>query len=570
MKKILLFLLFFSFVISYAKVDEKQILFRQASRLRARRNYESSNKIYRQILAKFPDERKAIENLIENLLAMSEVGEARKVFQSYRDKLKPEDITMISININLSEGEVEKAQKIANSYIKQNKQRVFLYKKIATIFVRYRNYEFAVKLLEKARNISNDENLYALSMANYYAKINEYKKSLREYLKNLIKNKRYFNYTLNRIKNILDNDIAQLKNLKSEINNYDDKKVIELYALCLAYVGRYEEALKYFNQLAPAVIAKFGLEQKAQGNYDIALNALNSFISKTRNSIEKAEVQVEIAKIYINQQKFSEAKAMLLQIYNNKKIKSGNKLYRTKANKICRILLAELSLRQGQNQDVINYYREAKAFAINKLEKKKLDFKVVFFQIMNKKYAQAQDKLTNLLENEDMSSEIYKKSYYYAYLLASFKQDKTADSLMTELIIKVPQAEFINDVLNFAHYTNSMQNDDIELFFEAYRNYQLYNYDQAINFLDKLYAKTKNEEILLLKADWCLEKGYEEKASEIFNHDFKDVTLNNYAKMRLIDFQQNQDDKKEYARMFLKQNPDSVFAPEFRRILQVK
>ena len=99
---------------------------------------------------------------------------------------------------------------------------------------------------------------------------------------------------------------------------------------------------------------------------------------------------------------------------------------------------------------------------------------------------------------------------------------------------------------------------------KAYRKKLLFQDGEALRILQQLYENLKNEELLILAGDWAFENKDYELAKKIFDAEFSDVVLQNYAKLKLAEFDKN------ICKIFLEKNQDSVFLPNFRKLLEEK
>jgi hypothetical protein len=279
-----------------------------------------------------------------------------------------------------------------------------------------------------------------------------------------------------------------------------------------------------------------------------------------------ADAKIKKAKILIFQEKLNEAKEILNQLYNDKEIGKAKYRYKTRANQQCRELLAEISLIQdAPENEILKYLEEAKDYAYNQKEKNELDFQIIHYHIMIENYSEAKKILSKVLHREEPGSDNFKLGYFYSFQLALMEQDPAADSLLAELIINLPEHPGTNDALFLADLKTAFADDWIG-FLGAYRLKMLHKDKKAIDKLIEIHAKTENEKMLFLAGEWAVNINIA-TAQTIFNTEFQDEILKEYVVLKRAQIAENKQVRQNISREFLKTNPQSVFSPEFRKIL---
>jgi hypothetical protein len=234
-------------------------------------------------------------------------------------------------------------------------------------------------------------------------------------------------------------------------------------------------------------------------------------------------------------------------------------------------MLAEIAIRRHDSENkILKYLKEAEKFSYNQKEKKEIEFEIIYYFIMNGNYDKSKELLKKNLENEEPSSDIYKNSYFYSYLIAVMENDSLADSLLSEIIINIPENFMANDALFLADLLKKLSPEEREKFLLAYRKKMLYEEKEAIKILEEIYNQGKNEEILFLCGEWAESIGDTLKAGEIFSHDFADETLAEYSQLKFAQMKSNKREQREFATDFLKMKPQSIFSPEFRELIYNK
>jgi tetratricopeptide (TPR) repeat protein len=563
MRKILLLLLILPGII-FGQYNEKEILKKQASSMISRRQYEQANRIYEKIMQDYPVDASTTELYITNLLRISKFKLAEDKLAQYNSILPSIAIMRMKLPILIGKGNFKEARKTALDFLDENKGNIVYYHNVAQIFSQYRQNETAIEIYEMVREIAKDDYLYTREVAQSYSNARNYDKAIVEYFKLLEKQSGYSNYILNRLQTILLEDTKYIKTIKLESKDHPDPNARELYALCLAAIGKFELALQQYDELDAEKLNTFARKMKIAGNLDVAEMGYTGYLKKVNDSSKIANAKIELAETLIMLRRFNDAKEILLQVYNNKEIKKSNFKYRTKANRQCRELLADLVLREkGNEKEVVTYLEEAKQFTFNQVERNEIEFKIINLLMLIENYEESRMKLANLLKTEDPGTDTFKKGYLYSYLLAVFQKDAIADSLLGEIIINLPEDEAANDALLLANLIPEMSPEDVDIFLAAYRQKLIYRVDEAITLLQELYDNSSNEEMLFLAGEWAREAGNDELALSFFSHQYQNDIIGEYVQLQLTEIADDQEMKNE----FLLSNPQSVFSPKFRMIV---
>ena len=328
--KFIFLLLIFSISL-FSQYDEKTIYLKQADNLTKRKQYEKANEIYEIILEKFPIDYRVVRKLINNFLITSKLEKAENLLDKHQSIFPEIDKTTLRITILIRKGKPAKAFNLSKNFLKENSGKINYYRVISSVFEQNRQNENAIKILIKARNIAGDEYLFTRELAANYQNVKEYDKAIQEYLKHLEQNKSYFHYVVNRLKRILDDDEKQIKAVEQFVKYSENEQVIEIFALSLAYIGNYEQALLQYDLLDKNKLKNFADEQFASDNFEVSEQAYNQYIQKIKEPNLIADARIKIAQIFILQNNLQEAEKILLQIYNDKELQKVKYRYRTKA-----------------------------------------------------------------------------------------------------------------------------------------------------------------------------------------------------------------------------------------------
>ncbi|MCK4312257.1 MAG: tetratricopeptide repeat protein, partial [Candidatus Cloacimonetes bacterium] len=309
------------FTCSLYAFDKREVLLKQANRLVTRRQYEKAINIYESLLEDYPDDHVIVERLIVNLLRISKIEKAEKILEDKKNILSGIEYVRLKTSILLLKGEIKQAYKFCKNFLNENSRRMNYYKILANIFEQYRQYEYAIEILKQARKIANDNHLHTKELAFNYQNLKDYQNAIIEYLKLLERQKSYYNFVLNRLKKILQEDKAYITTIEKSVRKSKHKKIQEIYALCLAEIGEYEKALKEYETLDTSKLKDFGDRLVSNGNLDIAISAYETYIGKIREPYLISDVKIKLAVIYITHGQLDKAKEVLFQVYEDSSIK---------------------------------------------------------------------------------------------------------------------------------------------------------------------------------------------------------------------------------------------------------
>ncbi|MCF7911220.1 MAG: tetratricopeptide repeat protein [Candidatus Cloacimonetes bacterium] len=547
--------------------DEKEIMKKQAERYSARQKYEQANTIYRELMEKYPDDWEIVEDLLTNLMRVSNFEETAEILELKKDALPQYNYLKLKIPLLIRDGETKEAFRLGDQYLKEFKNNVNAYLEMSQIYSGSRQYEKAAQVLEDARKVTKDDYLFTLELARAYQNQSQNQQAAAEYLKHLERNKNYLHYVMNNLKGILNRDSTVIKTIKQVRENTDNKEVQEAYALCLAYLKNYQEALIEYQQLDEIKLLNFAEELNKTGNYDVALQAYQQYELRVDDPDLKAEVQIAKAEIYLQQHKYDLAENELMLVYNNEKLLSGKYRYRTQAAKVSRLLLADLCIRLDRSPKmVIKYLTEAAQYALNDMQRKEIEFAVIDYRLKTGDLDTAGAQLAELLTDEEPGTDIYKQSIYYTWQIALMQQDALADSLLGELILSLPDSKLTTQALYLTQIISSLPEEYHPQLFEAWRLHGLYKNQAALAILTDIYELSGDDEIQLLAAEW--QQDIDSSLSLIWwQKDFENELLKEYADLQIL--QQTTPDslRQEFITDFLKENPQSIFAPRFRNEL---
>ena len=547
------------FTLAFADYNTEQILLRQANNFTFRRQYERANSIYKQILDLNPNNKQALEKYFKNLLYLNDADDAKKLLQKYKNNIDPNFYEKLNINLLLSEGDFDKAEKRAVNLLKNNpdKNNYIIF---ANMFQAYKQFDIAKNIYLLGRKKLNDKFSFSYELAYIYSQMGEYKKAIEENIKLLTHQKNYFYLVKRNIGNILKSDKSAVKYLE----NPKSEKIRELYIWALLQTGQSDKALQNITGLSPKSIKEIADDQEVAHNFDYAVKLFQIYAANVHDAVKIANTKVEIAKIYLTQGKPEDAKEILMQIYRDEKIQSKRYNRQTKANVECRKLLSQITLMEkGDENKAIRYLKEAKKLSYDFNEKRDIDLQLVFLSIMKSRFKNAEEALNYAYKNEKNNP----KRYYYDYLINALQINNKADSLLTDLIINLPESNYTNDALLLSYYLSLLDKDSKKYFVKAYQYKKLFRYNKAHQALDKCFQITQKEQFLLLSMKWYIDENNISALQTMLQRKYKNKFIENFA--QYVKLTENNTDFKEKAVEFLKKNPDSIFSPQIRSSINV-
>jgi tetratricopeptide (TPR) repeat protein len=549
------------------RYNEKEIMKKQAERLTTRRDYEKANQIYRELMEKYPEDWEIVQDLITNLTRVSRFEAAGKLLEEKKEIFPQQNYLRLKIPLLIRDGDTRTAFKLSDEYLQNNKTNVNIYLELSRLFSGSREYEKAGEILEEARKLTDDKYLFTLDLARVYQSQEESHKAAREYLKHLERNKNYLHYVMNNLKGILHRDASVINTIKKVRELSDNQEIIEVYALSLAYIEDYDAALQQYRNLDSIKLLNFAEELKKMSNYEIALRGFDQYENDVKEPDLKAEARISKAEIYLELDEYEEAEAELWQVYNTEELHTGKYRYRSQSAKQSRLLLSELAIRQDNPSEiVIKYLQEAAQYTLNAMEKKEIEFSVIDYRIKTGELDEAGAQLSELMVSESPGTSIYKQSIYYTWQIALMQKDTRADSLLGELILNLPDSPLTTQALYLTQITASLPSEHHDRLFEAWRLKGLFKTERAVEILSEIFEISGNDEIKLLAAEWQKENNL---ASSLiwWQKDYESDLLTEYAHLQIMENSVSDSTRQELITDFLKENPQSIFAPRFRNEL---
>ncbi len=549
--------------------DEVKVLTQQATQYMRAKQFNRAESIWKELIEKHQDNPEVVKGAFNFYLSLNKRAEAKAILDNYGDAIPSKDLYKAKINYYIIAGNFKEAGKVTDSLFAEYKNNMNLYREIARIFIAGKQYDKAVEIINKARKVANDDYLFAMDMATAYRESDKINEAVKEYIILTKTNASYF-YTSKRfLLEMLKKDSGVIDAMEVELEDEKDTKILEIYAAALMQTELYEKALEVYKKLDPSRLLYFANDQYRKGNYEVAILAYEALDKMKLNPTVAADAKVNRARCNLSLYKLNEAERLLKEITEDKVLQSDSYRYRSHANREAREILATLALYKGEGKEIVlSHFEEAKKFALNGKNRNDVEEKIIYHEILFGEFEQAKKRLSNLLSNVEDGTDTFKESFYYGYLIALNTQDPLADSLLTELVILTPQTSNVNDAIYLADISGKLNPDDFKVFMQAWRENKLIRPELAVGTYSSLLGEKPNEEVLLAIADSYIQYGQVELAKEIYEREYEDAVLSQYARLQLVNLSESDPDLRYQMIIdFLNNNQGSAFAPEFRRIL---
>ena len=228
-----------------------------------------------------------------------------------------------------------------------------------------------------------------------------------------------------------------------------------------------------------------------------------------------------------------------------------------------RKLLAETALATAKDiPAALDWYGEARQFCNNNYDLQDVDLAVVRLLIIQQDYDRARQKLLQVREPRHGET----RDYLLFTLELMRGNTELADSLMNDYLIAHPAGAFANDAIYQMMLVLGLQEADKESFFGANRLMMLRD-PAAIDSLQSVFLRNGDEELLILASEWAILLARQDKAKTLLEHEWQDEVCAEYAALLKLVLTTDGESEQLMARDFLKNNPDSIFAPKFRQSL---
>ncbi len=285
---------------------------RLAKTLEKNHNYEEALKIYK-ILDNDKHTNPTIINGIKNCLRnLMKYDELIEYLESVIVNKKKQTNLMLELGeAYLLSDKKEKALKIWNQLISEQKANINIYRKVASSMIRQRMFDDAIAVYQQALKSTKGQHYFHLDIANLYRARFDLAKATEHYLtyyKNYPKQSSHLQrqiLNLTKLNQQVEQVAAVLKNYIK--TNKDQHKVTEILGGLYIKTRNFSEAYEVYqtlekNKQKGTYLYKFGKEAQKNKAYDYAIKAFNDIIHSKKNQKKTSSVfysaQFELAKTF--------------------------------------------------------------------------------------------------------------------------------------------------------------------------------------------------------------------------------------------------------------------------------
>ena len=566
--KACLFLLFSAFLLlisnpAWGQYNEREILTQQAYAQLGARQFAEAEKIFLQILEKYPNDTNSVLQLMNVYFQTSQLDKAEELLKRYRRSLPENQATEQEIQLLIMRGKPEQAWNLSQAYLQRQNYGEGNYRLLASFFERRGFFEQVLRLYRDARKQLGKPDLFRLEMANSALNFRQFDVAVSEYLTWLEQNPPNLYFVNNQCKTIIKEDPSMLRVIGNHVRSRDSEVLRELYANILVSQQEYLQALEIYKQLPLDKLIRFANEQFTAQNDRIALPAFEYLASLDGEAFDRNEYKLRQAQIQFRNGNYGSSAQILLQISAEPKMRERQNLFRKGVNLATRKLLAETALATAKDiPAALDWYGEARQFCNNNYDLQDVDLAVVRLLIIQQDYDQARQKLLQVREPRHGET----RDYLLFTLELMRGNTELADSLMNDYLIAHPAGAFANDAIYQMMLVLGLQETDKESFFGANRLMMLRD-PAAIDSLQSVFLRNGDEELLILASEWAILLARQDKAKTLLEHEWQDEVCAEYAALLKLVLTTDGESEQLMARDFLKNNPDSIFAPKFRQSL---
>jgi len=566
--KACLLLLFAAFLLlvsspAWGQYNEREILTQQALAQLGVRQFAEAEKIFLQILEKYPNDTNSVLQLMNVYFQTSQLDKAEELLKRYRRSLPENQGTEQEIQLLIMRGKPEQAWNLSQAYLQRQNYGEGNYRLLASFFERRGFFDQVLRLYRDARKQLGKPDLFRLEIANSALNFRQFDVAVSEYLTWLEQNPPNLYFVNNQCKTIIKEDPSMLRVIGNHVRGRDSEVLRELYANILVSQQEYLQALEIYKQLPLDKLIRFANEQFTAQNDRIALPAFEYLGSLDGDAFDRNEYKLRQAQIQFRNGNYGSSTQILLQISAEPQMRERQNLFRKGVNLATRKLLAETALATAKDiPAALDWYGEARQFCNNNYDLQDVDLAVVRLLIIQQDYDRARQKLLQVREPRHGET----RDYLLFTLELMRGNTELADSLMNDYLIAHPAGAFANDAIYQMMLVLGLQEADKESFFGANRLMMLRD-PAAIDSLQSVFLRNGDEELLILASEWAILLARQDKAKTLLEHEWQDEVCAEYAALLKLVLTTDGEREQLMARDFLKNNPDSIFAPKFRQSL---
>lgn len=564
MKRFLLPLAFLLVLIPlWGQYNERDILNQQAYQMLGQRQFAEAEKIFLQVLEKYPDDANSVLQLLNIYFQTSQLDKAENLLRQYRRILPANQATEQEVLLLVMQGRPDDAWNLGQTQLSRMNHSESTYRLLASYFERRGFYDHVLRLYEEARARRGNPDLFRLEIANAALNYRRFEQALREYLTFLEKNPSNIYFVNNQCKTILREDPELIATIGEFAETSANPIIKELYANALLSQNRAPEALEVYKNLPPERLLSFAEQQYAALNDEVALPAFEHLAGISTETLERNDYRLRQAFIHFRSGRHVETDSLLRAVIADSLMLERKNYQRRGVNLNARKLMAENSLALTKSTAAAKtWYEEARRFCGSAYDRQNIDMALVRLLAIDQDFETALAILNGVNEPKHLETRDYLR---FSVELLQGNTD-VADSLMNEYVIRWPGGGYVNDAIYQMMFVLELSGKDLDSFHLANRM-MLLGDPAAVDTLAAVFASTDDEELLILAVEWAILLAEPDKALNLLEHDWQDPVSAEYAALLRLKLSTEEDEAQRFARDFLTANPGSIFAPKFRMSL---
>ncbi|HQC46643.1 MAG TPA: tetratricopeptide repeat protein [Candidatus Syntrophosphaera sp.] len=564
MKRFLLPLAFLLVLIPlWGQYNERDILNQQAYQMLGQRQFAEAEKIFLQVLEKYPDDANSVLQLLNIYFQTSQLDKAENLLRQHRRILPANQATEQEILLLVMQGRPDDAWNLGQTQLSRMNHSESTYRLLASYFERRGFYDHVLRLYEEARARRGNPDLFRLEIANAALNYRRFEQALREYLSFLEKNPSNIYFVNNQCKTILRENPELIATIGEFAETSANPIIKELYANALLSQNRAPEALEVYKNLPPERLLSFAEQQYAALNDEVALPAFEHLAGISTETLERNDYRLRQAFIHFRSGRHVETDSLLRAVIADSLMLERKNYQRRGVNLNARKLMAENSLALTKSTATAKtWYEEARRFCGSAYDRQNIDLALVRLLAIDQDFETALAILNGVNEPKHLETRDYLR---FSVELLRGNTD-VADSLMNEYVIRWPGGVYVNDAIYQMMFVLELSGKDLDSFHLANRM-MLLGDPAAVDTLAAVFASTDDEELLILAVEWAILLAEPDKALNLLEHDWQDPVSAEYAALLRLKLSTAEDEAQRFARDFLTANPGSIFAPKFRMSL---
>ncbi len=295
--------------------EDRQPTMNRAAELLRLGNYQQAYEMYQELLQRAPNSVPAAEGAMQALMNLREYEEAEHVYTQFvRKNGEAPQLRVVLAEIYHMKGDQEKAYELWDSIISDDRRNVQLYRRVAESMANRSEHERAARMLIRARELMNNENLFAFDVANLFSGAGLVEESMREFSRLISQNAGYMRTIQRQLsrfsdREYMDEAIISFEEISNEMTPGSEAWASHRYLLIWLYTERelYRRALVTARDLENHIgerefpVFEVGQNLAALDKFELAQEAFQYYSDRSdhplfeRSREEKARLYVRWA-----------------------------------------------------------------------------------------------------------------------------------------------------------------------------------------------------------------------------------------------------------------------------------